>query len=199
MSERAWFALLAVSQSKDWTLSGLPSVTGSVLLRIKRYRLRWFGHVVRIPPDVSLMRCFSHVHSRGDPEADPDHAGEILVWHGKALASSQSNWWKWPGKGQFGLPYLKCYPLDPDPDKQVKRKLYKLHLFIVISLKTLFIYYLPSPKDNSTTRLVLYCVKHPWFEHLWFREFLCLPTSIKEFERKGQDWTVAKQQNNWNN
>ena len=60
-----------------------------LLLRIERSQLRWFGHLIRMPPALLPLEVFGHVRLGGDPEADPEPAGGIiyLIWPGNASGS----------------------------------------------------------------------------------------------------------------
>ncbi|TWW81034.1 R2DM Retrovirus-related Pol polyprotein from type II retrotransposable element [Takifugu flavidus] len=86
-----------------------------LLLRVERSQMGWLGHLVRMPPDASLVRCSGHVPPVGDPRGDPGHVGETmsLDWPGNAWGSLRMSWRRWLGRGKSGLLSLGCYPRDP--------------------------------------------------------------------------------------
>ncbi|KAL3055654.1 hypothetical protein OYC64_018350 [Pagothenia borchgrevinki] len=89
-----------------------------LLLRVKRSQLRWFGHLVRMPPG-HLGR---HVQLGRDQGVDLGPGGGIisLRWPGSALGSPSQSWLMWPGKGTFGALCWNCYLRDPTTDKREK-------------------------------------------------------------------------------
>jgi len=61
-----------------------------LLLRVERSQLRWFGHLIRMPP----LRGFPGTPDWEEtPGADPEAAGGIiyLIWPGNASGSPRRN------------------------------------------------------------------------------------------------------------
>jgi len=83
-----------------------------LVLRVERSQLRWFGHLIRIPPFRGFLG--------GDPGEDPEPAGGIiyLVWPGNALGSPRRHWRVWLGRRKPGGPCLAGCPRDPASDKR---------------------------------------------------------------------------------
>lgn len=58
-----------------------------LLLRIERSQMRWFGHLIRMPPGRLPLEVFSgHVRLTGDPDGRPrtrwtDYLGHLLWEH----------------------------------------------------------------------------------------------------------------------
>ncbi len=75
-----------------------------LLLCIERRHLRWFGHLIRMPP-AFLWRFSGHVQLAKVPGVDPEHAGGItyLIWPGNASGSPQRSWKALLGRGTSGL------------------------------------------------------------------------------------------------
>ncbi|KAL3048111.1 hypothetical protein OYC64_006814 [Pagothenia borchgrevinki] len=94
-----------------------------LLLRVERSQLRWFGHLVRMPPG-RLPREVFQARPAGKRERGVDlgPGGGIisLRWPGSALGSPSQSWLMWPGKRKFGAFCWNCYPCDPTTDKREK-------------------------------------------------------------------------------
>jgi len=91
-----------------------------LLLRVERSQLRWFGHLIRMPP--GRLPFSGHIQLGGDPRADPAPAGGItyLVWPGNASGSPRRNWSVWLGRRKPGGPCLASCHCDPAPDKRTR-------------------------------------------------------------------------------
>ena len=76
-----------VRSSVAWEELGVEPL----LLHIERSKLRWLGHLYRMPPGRLLWEVFL-APPGGDPTADPGHAGVTmsLGWPGNNLGSSRS-------------------------------------------------------------------------------------------------------------
>uniref|UniRef100_A0A3Q1CIM7 Rap guanine nucleotide exchange factor (GEF) 6 n=1 Tax=Amphiprion ocellaris TaxID=80972 RepID=A0A3Q1CIM7_AMPOC len=68
-----------------------------LLLRVERSQLRWFGHLIRMPPGRLPLEVFQTRPPGRRPQVDPELAGEMicLVWPGNASGSPKS-WTAFP-------------------------------------------------------------------------------------------------------
>lgn len=91
-----------------------------LLLCIERSQLRWFGHLLRMPPRRHPVDVFWACPTGKRPQVYPEHARGIisLGWCENALRSPKMSWRKWPGKRTYGCPYLPCCHSDPVSDKR---------------------------------------------------------------------------------
>ncbi|KAJ8015855.1 hypothetical protein DPEC_G00000750 [Dallia pectoralis] len=77
-----------------------------LLLCIERSQLRWFGHLVRMPPGRLPREVFQARPAGRRPREDPGLGGEIISphWPGNASGFPSQSWLMLPGKGKFGVP-----------------------------------------------------------------------------------------------
>lgn len=90
-----------------------------LLLRSERSQLRWFWHLIRLPPGRHpLELCWAHPTGRG-PEADPGHTGEIISpnWPGNIGESPRRGWNLLQRKRRSGPPYSLCRHHNPHQGK----------------------------------------------------------------------------------
>lgn len=91
------------------------------LLCIERSQLRWFGHLMRMPPGRLPLEVFrACVQLGGDPGLDPELTEGITypMWPGKALGCPRRSRKALLGRGMSGVPYLACCHRDLTADKR---------------------------------------------------------------------------------
>ncbi|KAJ7983742.1 hypothetical protein DPEC_G00373370 [Dallia pectoralis] len=84
-----------------------------LLLCVERSQLRWFGHLVRMPPGRLLERCSRHVHLGED-------LGKTQAW--ERLGIPQSELATVAREREVWGPLLELLPPRPDPDKRLKMR-----------------------------------------------------------------------------
>jgi len=66
----------------------------SLLLRNERSQLRWFGHLIRMPPAGRTLEVFRHVQLGGGPGTNPGLTGGVICpfWLGNTSVSARRSW-----------------------------------------------------------------------------------------------------------
>ncbi|XP_035857605.1 uncharacterized protein LOC118495173 [Sander lucioperca] len=109
-------ATIRIKSSDIWREIGLEPL----LLRVERGQLRWFRHLIRMPPRGPNLQGFQLHPTDRRPQGRPRAHWRDYLRLGNISGSLRRSWKKYLGRGMSGLPCLACCHCNPPPDKWQK-------------------------------------------------------------------------------